>query len=66
LAKQRLTKVINSPGYQRMPDEAKEKALDRELRLLRYGEAMRAKREYVREYGMPTEEMNLNKRIGGY
>jgi len=66
LAKQRMTKIINSPGYQRMPDEEKARNLDRELRHLRYGEAMRAKREYVREYGMPTEEMNLKKRIGGY
>ena len=65
LAKQRLTKIINSSGYQRMPEEEKQKALDSELRRLRYGEAMRAKREYVKEFGMPTEEMNLKKKIGG-
>jgi len=65
LAKDRMDKIVASPGYQKMPDEEKQKTLDRELRLLRHGEAMRAKREYVRQYGMPTEEMNLKKRIGG-
>lgn len=63
VGKRRLERVLTSPGYGQARDEQKIKIIDHELRSIREVELMRAKREYLKRFGQPPEELNLRRRI---